>query len=456
MCKVNVILHPSQTLSYRLFQNREVDVQSKHSKTLVQRTSRIPVIQSRPTTPRYHAASSSQVARHYEETLASQSISDWCRGGRYEGPVVQEDHRPRGLPAVSHEWAPIQQPTSPELDYGRQREQSSSPLRHHHRNSMSSTPRNPTPSTSGHNHRSSPDAIPSTSGRTRPARPSSPASGSKRAHSPAEDLCPSQAQKLNDHQGRARAKDYDSMTQEIVSMAVTYFRCLLATEDTFPDHTSETHLLTLTWTMARQEHKLAMDMTLDIAKLITSRTSQMRGELKTKVRVLVKLTFSFESDQNKCNVRKNHQLAEDLKEGMGYAYKTSPSKADSRKGLYKAPLIQKSLNVMWFANCRSEGATYPEMFGPILHKPTLALVLTAIECGIDEWATGIKADVPFTSADYRSVYIDHIKAMTDFETRSAPRDILGNILTRLHNIGRFHSGAQPLIATAPATWRLTK
>ncbi|KAJ7347810.1 hypothetical protein DFH08DRAFT_698799 [Mycena albidolilacea] len=316
---------------------------------------------------------------------------------------------------------------------------------------MSSTPRDPTPSTSGHNHRSAPDAIPSTSGRTRPARPSSPASGSKRARSPAEDLRPSQAQKLNDHQGRARAKDYDSMTQEIVSTAVTYFRCLLATEDAFPDHTSETHLLTLAWTMARQEHKLAMDMTPDIAKLITSRTSQMRGELKTKVRALVELTFGFESGQNKRNVRKNRQLAEDLKEGMGYAYKTSPSKADSRKGLYKAPLIQKSLNVMWFANRRSEGATHPEMFGPILRKPTLALVLTAIECGIDEWATGIKADVPFTSADYRSVYIDHIKAMSDFETRSAPRDILGNILTRLHNIGRFHSGAQPLVATAPAT-----
>ncbi|KAJ7728991.1 hypothetical protein B0H14DRAFT_3718746 [Mycena olivaceomarginata] len=248
-----------------------------------------------------------------------------------------------------------------------------------------------------------------------PHPPSAPASGSKRARSPAEDLRPSQAQKLNDHQGCARAKDYDSMTQEIVSTAVTYFRCLLATEDAFPDHTSETHLLTLAWTMARQEHKLAMDMTPDIAKLITSRTSQMRGELKTKVSALVELTFGFESGQNKCNVRKNRQLVEDLKEGMG------------------------------------EGATHPEMFGPILCKPMLALVWTAIECGIDEWATGIKADVPFTSADYRSVYIDHTKAMTDFEMCSAPHDILGNILTCLHNIGHFHSGAQPLVATAPAT-----
>lgn len=49
----------------------------------------------------------------------------------------------------------------------------------------------------------------------------------------------------------------------------------------------------------------------------------MRGELKTKVRALTELVFGFESGQNKRNVRKNRQLAEDLKEGMGYCYKVS-------------------------------------------------------------------------------------------------------------------------------------
>ncbi|KAF8183352.1 hypothetical protein K438DRAFT_1767017 [Mycena galopus ATCC 62051] len=254
------------------------------------------------------------------------------------------------------------------------------------------------------------------------------------------------AQKVNDHQGRARAKDYDSTTQEIVATAIMYFRCLLATEDTFPDHTSESHLLTLAWAMAHDEHKIAMDLAPDIAKLITSRTSQMRGELKTKVRGLVELTFGFESGQNKKNVRKNRQLAEDLKEDMGYAHQVNPSKAEGRKGLYKANIIQKATNLMWFSNRRAEGALHPEIFGPALPKPTLALVECGIECGIDEWATGIKTDVPFTSADYRSIYTDHINSMTAFEKRSAPRDILGNILTRLHNVGRFHSGSQPLVA----------
>ncbi|KAF8201297.1 hypothetical protein K438DRAFT_1582366, partial [Mycena galopus ATCC 62051] len=235
---------------------------------------------------------------------------------------------------------------------------------------------------------------------------------------------------------RARAKDFDSITQELVSTAVMYFSCLVATEDAFPDHTSETHLLTLAWAMARDEHKIVMDMTPDIAKIITSRTSQLRGELKTKVRGLVELTFGFQTGQNKKDVRKNWQLAEDLKDDMGYAYEKNPSKPEGCKGLYKANIIQQSTNLMWFSNRRAEGATHPEIFGPALPKPTLALMLTAVECGIDEWATGIKTDVPFTAADYRSIYLDHIKSLTDFEKRSAPRDILGNILTCLHNIGQ--------------------
>ncbi|KAJ6510912.1 hypothetical protein C8R45DRAFT_814744, partial [Mycena sanguinolenta] len=274
-------------------------------------------------------------------------------------------------------------------------------------------------------------------------------------------------QKLNDHQGRARAKDYDSTTQEVVSTAATYFRCLVATKNGFPEHVSETDLLATAWTMTRDELKIAMDLTPDLAKLITSRTSQMRGEIKTKVRGLVELTFGFRSGQNKKDVRKNRQLAEDLKEGMGYAYKVSInyfadllliillqsnlSRADSRKGLYKAEIIQKLTNLVWFPNRRGEGAMHPEMFGPALPKPALALVLTAIECGIDEWGTGIKTDVPFTSAEYRGIYLQHLKALDDFEKAAGARDILGNIRIRLHNIGRFHSGAQPLVAMAPAT-----
>ncbi|KAJ7732843.1 hypothetical protein B0H16DRAFT_1328495, partial [Mycena metata] len=280
-------------------------------------------------------------------------------------------------------------------------------------------------------------------------RSSSPAAGEKRAHSPEDDMRATQAQKISDHQGRVRAKDYDDLTQEAISISCTWFRCLLVSKAPYLDHTPEMEMIRLSWAKACEELKVSMPLPPDVAKLIARRGPQMRGELKTKVRALVELVFGFESGQNKKNVRKNRQLAEDLKEGMGFCYRDSPADPAARKGLYKAPIIQKSINLMWFNNRRDEGAKHPEIFGPQFPKPGFALVLSAIECSIDEWATGIKTDIPFTAADYRSVYEEHLKCLDDFEKHTSQRaDILGSILTRVHNIGRFHSGAQPIAPVA--------
>lgn len=83
---------------------------------------------------------------------------------------------------------------------------------------------------------------------------------------------------------------------------------------------------------------------------------------------------------------------------------------------------------------------------------------------IDEWATGIRTDIPFTASDYRSVYEEQVEALFEFERHTSPHQILENVLVRLHNIGRyvfilfcdsladhcfsFHSGAQPLAAAS--------
>lgn len=48
------------------------------------------------------------------------------------------------------------------------------------------------------------------------------------------------------------------------------------------------------------------------------------------------------------------------------------------RGIYKAKIIQKAENQMWFNNRRDEGAKHPELFGPIFPKPAFALVLSAV------------------------------------------------------------------------------
>ncbi|KAF7366106.1 hypothetical protein MVEN_00487400 [Mycena venus] len=425
-----------EPLEDTVFTSRDVQLPAKAAKKLQQRDSRVPVTQARPTfierTPNTQRGRTHEPVQDLHQIiarqegnvragpsnqggrgLASQSISDW-RNSAVVQPMEIDSEPPHPRSINGHVF-----PARVHVDLHYVRDGGHSRRRPNNDHSRSRS------------------------------RSRSPTTGDKRARSPDDnDVRVAQVQKTNDHQGRSRQKDYDDITQEMIASAVTWFRCLAATEEPFPEHLKEANLVKLAWSKAEEELKISMPLTPDIAKLISRRGPQMRGELKTKVRALTELVFGFESGQNKRNVRKKRQLVEDLKEGLGYCYKEFSPDVAQRKGLYKAKIIQKAVNQMWFNNRRDEGATHPELFGPAFPKPAFALVLTAIECCIDEWATCVKTDIPFTSADYRSIHQEHLKCLDEFENHSAPHDILGNILTRTHNIGRFHSGAQPLAPKA--------
>ncbi|KAJ6594830.1 hypothetical protein B0H19DRAFT_1284580 [Mycena capillaripes] len=245
--------------------------------------------------------------------------------------------------------------------------------------------------------------------------------------------------------GRPKAKDYDDVTQEVIALAIKLYRCYVSAKYGFPDSARELEFLRKSWAEACSRLNIVMDLNPTISKLITCRTSHVRGELKTKMTEPVDLMFGFKSGQNKKIVAYNRELAESLKENLTFTFKVfTRLDPKTRKGIYRAALIQKSVNIMWFANSRDEGVSFPEFFNPIT-KAGLALVLTAAENLIDERLTGIRTNIPFTANDYRSVYDSHLKALDEFEELTRPHKILDNILIRLHNIGRYviHSTLHP-------------
>ncbi|KAJ6603508.1 hypothetical protein DFH09DRAFT_898878 [Mycena vulgaris] len=295
---------------------------------------------------------------------------------------------------------------------------------------------------------------------------SSPAVGNKRRRSPSEDsedLRPAQSQRTAS--GRPRAKDLDDHTKEYVVLAIHYYRCLLSAGNGFPDNAAETEMVQRVWNVTCNEMGERLLLTPTIAKLISSRGSQLRGELKTKIKPLVDLVYGFKSGQNKKTIAFNRKLAEELKEGSAFTFKHVKEKT----GLYKNRIFQMVINAMWFANRRDEGPSHPEFFDPFPVEG-LGLVLSAVENNIDEHLTGIRTDVPFTANDYRSVYEGHLKALKEFAVHTEKYQILDKILASLHKEGRyvlfmcihvlplillsfsFHSGAQPVTAVTTATF----
>ncbi|KAF7333156.1 hypothetical protein MVEN_02381300 [Mycena venus] len=278
----------------------------------------------------------------------------------------------------------------------------------------------------------------------------SPSAGDKRHRSlsiDSEELRSTQSQRTTGSSGRPRAKDLDDNTKEFALFAIDHYRCLISTQQPFPDSATENAMVRKAWYRACKEMHEQLPLTPTVAKLISNRGSQLRGELKTKVRPLVELMYGFKTGQNKKSISFNRKNAEDLKDSTAFAFKD----AEAKKGLYKHPIFQMAVNKMWFANRRDEGPKHPELFNPLPLK-SFALILTGVENSIDEHLTGIRTDVPFTANDYRSVYEGHLKSLEEFAAHTEKYQILDKILKRLHTVGRFHSGAQPLTVAATSTF----
>ncbi|KAH7926124.1 hypothetical protein BV22DRAFT_1009785 [Leucogyrophana mollusca] len=262
------------------------------------------------------------------------------------------------------------------------------------------------------------------------------ASGAKRGRHEDDNgnIIDPKAQKGTDgSKRRTKASDFDEFTQDVLSVAIAIFRCLVCTTAPFPDTTAiETKLAEQAWKEACRRTGLNIRLTPAIHKMITKRTSHVRGELKTKARPLAATFFNFRSGGHKSTIARNRQHADDLKEKDLFAYLDT----ELRKGLYKTEIIQLVLNDMWFANRHDEGILYHEFFNPIPVE-TVALILTAIECCIDEWTTGIKEDIKFSAAAYSSVYRAHLGSLTKFGEHTKKYNLLGKLCQRLHDNARY-------------------
>ncbi|KAH9951169.1 hypothetical protein B0H21DRAFT_705828 [Amylocystis lapponica] len=257
-------------------------------------------------------------------------------------------------------------------------------------------------------------------------------------------------QKANDGSGRPKAADFDDITQEVLGIAVAIFRCLICTQAPFPDTTAiEIDMAKRAWREACEKTSLNVMLTPTLLKMITRRTSHVRGELKGKTRALVQSFYGFRSGQNKRIIARNHQLAEDLKEDYLFVYEDFKK----RTGLYKTDILSMIIGDMWFSNKQDEGVLYHEYFNP-MPKATMALIFAAIECSIDEWATGIKEDVKFTTTAYKDVFNAHLQCLDAFDEHTRAHGILGQLCAKLHTDARFHAGAETVSKLAlPALGR---
>ncbi|KAI0265221.1 hypothetical protein BC834DRAFT_843806 [Gloeopeniophorella convolvens] len=245
----------------------------------------------------------------------------------------------------------------------------------------------------------------------------------------------------NERSTRPRQGDYDDTTRELLGTAISLFRCKVSTRHAFPDHGTESQWAAEAWSEACQEMSVAVVApTVDIIRVICSRSSQLRRELKTKVVSIVEGAYGFDTAKDKKTQAANRAKVEELMEERAFLYKV---RQPTLQGLYYHPALQRAINVMWFANKHDEGVEFPKYFNPI-PLPTIALAITAIECCIDEWSSGSKNATHFTGAAYKDLYEDHLQSLIDFDEHTQVKNLGLKLRRTLHDTGRHHAGVGPI------------
>ncbi|KAI9571703.1 hypothetical protein HD554DRAFT_2036622 [Boletus coccyginus] len=222
-----------------------------------------------------------------------------------------------------------------------------------------------------------------------------------------------------------KASDND-ITHEVLMVAITMFCCLICTQAPFPQHTlAETELAKKAWTKACQATELNMQLTSSLLKMSTLTGSFEIIKQTSHVHVL-----------SKHAIQCNWDLAEMLKDSSCFNIKI-------KRGIYKSNLLQLAVTSMWFTGQGDEGVIHHQYFNSIATN-TIALVLTAIEYCIDEWATGIKTDVAFMATFYVEIFQSYVPSRHTFERHTLEYGLLAHIQKTLHNNTQCLAGAEPL------------
>ncbi|KAF8437106.1 hypothetical protein L210DRAFT_3405841, partial [Boletus edulis BED1] len=146
--------------------------------------------------------------------------------------------------------------------------------------------------------------------------------------------------------------------------------------------------------------------------------------------------YGFESGQDEAVLLKNRALSTKLKTESAFIYRTRGSCIDEYTGIYANPAIQQVINEVLFKNGNDDGPRWSKYYSPF-PRSAFALTLTAIECAIDEWATGVRQTIAFTEEEYVNAYVGHDKALDEFNKATSKYKLLSMILKRVFDKGRY-------------------
>ncbi|KAJ3558866.1 hypothetical protein NP233_g11411 [Leucocoprinus birnbaumii] len=113
-------------------------------------------------------------------------------------------------------------------------------------------------------------------------------------------------------------------------------------------------------------------------------------------------------------VKFNRDLAKFLCSKLRFTYQDTIKKT----GIYQNKIISNTLNAVVFKHKKDGGIIHEDLFRDANVRP-IALILTAVECALDEWNTGKHEKIMFMATEYELKYKNHVADLKDLNEESS-------------------------------------
>ncbi|KAH9846760.1 hypothetical protein C2E23DRAFT_947339, partial [Lenzites betulinus] len=146
--------------------------------------------------------------------------------------------------------------------------------------------------------------------------------------------------------------------------------------------------------------------------------------------------YGFEISSNRNVVARNRARYETLKTKDTFVWRKRAKNLASCQGLYEAKIFQLVASKVYFKGPTDDGVVLLEFYRPF-PLVGIALIATAVQCAIDEWAKGTFSRVTFSDSAYSTDYARHLKNLESYAKVSP--DIVNSIRSRLFEDGWYVS-----------------
>ncbi|KAF5328972.1 hypothetical protein D9611_013502 [Ephemerocybe angulata] len=216
------------------------------------------------------------------------------------------------------------------------------------------------------------------------------------------------------------AADFEGLGKAILNDAITSFRVRCATQYPFPDKSGmRDERASQSWIDFCGKRELKMNYTTEPGWNVAASGT---GQTKTVARP-IEAMYGISSGFPKREVR-------DKVEAL----------LDSISFVHENWNLPASLDPGRCQQGTDEGPTHAAFSRENqVPKPTVALVLTAIECVLDEWVSGEHVEVQFSANSYHAKYDQHIATLEAFDENTAEDRILPRLLEHILKVSRKHA-----------------